>query len=299
MLQLVSRAPYQAEVEESYTESTGEACTSPVMHIHLLGTFRLSVEGLPRATVELPRLQSLLAYLALHPEVPLSRTSLASLFWPESTEAQAHTNLRNVIHKLRQSFSGAGNFIQADRHMVRWEPDTSWTLDVLIFEQAYARAEQARSKRDSAGERAFLEEVISVYLGELLPGCYDEWVFSERERLEQLYQAALERLIALHEQAGDYPAAIRVAQRLLRHDPLHEAAYRYLMRLYAASGNRAAAVRMYQNCVALLKRELGVGPSSATQALYRELFAEDESAQFTYTRPVEQRAYANALVGKA
>lgn len=289
MLQLIPIAPFQADVEEYGIDDYGERCAPPVVHIHLLGTFRLMAENLALATIELPRLQSLFAYLAMHPEMAISRSLLASLFWPDSTEAQAHTNLRNLIHKLRQALliSDAGSFIRVGRQTVRWEPALPWTLDVLAFEQACARAEQARCMRDDAAEREYLEKAVSLYGGELLPGCYDEWIFPERDRLEQAYQTALERLIDLCERAGDCAAAIYDAQCFLRHDPLHEAAYRSLMRLYTAIGNRAAAMRMYQNCVAVLKRDLSVGPSSLTQALYRELLTAEESYQFANMRLVE------------
>ena len=83
----------------------------------------------------------------------------------------------------------------------------------------------------------------------------------ERERLRQAFLSALERLILLLEQTGDYAAAIGYAQRLLRHDPLHEAMYQHLMRLHALSGDRASAVRVYHTCTTILERELGVEPS--------------------------------------
>lgn len=99
-----------------------------------------------------------------------------------------------------------------------------------------------------------------------MPECYDEWVLPERERLSQLFLDMLERLLRLREQEGDYPGAIRVAQRLLREDSLHEATYRHLIRLYATSGNRAAAIQTYQRCTAVLERELEVRPSFCRRA---------------------------------
>src|SRR2546429_5417746 len=47
-------------------------------------------------SVDMPRLQSLLAYLVLHCAAPLPRAHLAYLMWPDSTDAQALTNLRNA-----------------------------------------------------------------------------------------------------------------------------------------------------------------------------------------------------------
>jgi DNA-binding SARP family transcriptional activator len=287
-----------AGVEGSDTEDS----STPTLRINLLGTFQLDLDNTPAAGIDLPRLRSLLAYLALHRWTPLSRSYLASLFWPDSTDAQAHTNLRNLIHKLRQGFPGKGmvdTFIRSDWHMLQWQPTAPWTLDVLEFEQAITRAEQARLIQDIDAEKQALEEAVSLYRGELLPGCYDEWILPERDRLQQIYLGALERLIDLLKNVRGYYAAISIAQRLLRHDPLHESAYRRLMRLYASSGNRAAALRTYQNCVVVLERELGVEPSAATQALYDELIQAKELKQLTSPLILDNGVYANRIAEKA
>ena len=67
----------------------------PVLSLRLLGDFRLLLDETPVMGMEGVRLQSLLAYLVLHQNIPQSRTRLVSLLWPDSTKAQAHTNLRN------------------------------------------------------------------------------------------------------------------------------------------------------------------------------------------------------------
>ena len=71
----------------------------PTLRINLLGTFLITSDHIPLTNVDVPRLQSLLAYLVLHQGMPQSRTRLASLLWPDSTEEQAHTNLRNLLYK--------------------------------------------------------------------------------------------------------------------------------------------------------------------------------------------------------
>lgn len=148
----------------------------------------------------------------------------------------------------------------------------------LEFEAAIAQAEQALCMQDKATERQALEQAVQLYQGDLLPSCYNEWIQAERDRLQQSYQGALERLIELLEQAGNYAGAIRVAQRLLRLDPLQEATYRHLMRLYAARGDRGALARTYQTCASVLKRELAIEPGLTTRTTYQRLMhAEDES----------------------
>ena len=123
---------------------------------------------------------------------------------------------------------------------------------------------------DEAGAAHWLETALARYGGDLLPGCYDDWLIAEREQLRQEFAEALSDLVAMRERHGDYAAALRPAQRLLQADPLNEAAYIQLMRLHARLGDRAAVQRLYQNCVAVLERELDVEPSPATQQAYQE-----------------------------
>ena len=85
----------------------------------------------------------------------------------------------------------------------------------------------------------------------------------------------------LLEEEGDYQEAIRVAQRLLRHDSLDESAYRSLIRLYAICDNRAAAERTYQNCVTVLERELAVEPSAATREVYEQYAKHNATTKYT------------------
>lgn len=49
------------------------------LRIHLLGDFLLLADEIPVTSIDLPRLQSLLAYLLLHHNVPQARSHLAYL----------------------------------------------------------------------------------------------------------------------------------------------------------------------------------------------------------------------------
>jgi DNA-binding SARP family transcriptional activator len=247
----------------------------------LLGDLVLVSRETPVTTLTLPRAQSLLAYLVLRRSAPQHRSHLAFLFWPDSTEAQAHTNLRQLLYHLRQSLPYANHFLYADRHSLQWQPapDVTFTLDVEGFEQALATAEQAEQLQDMAAVRQALEQATRLYRGDLLPSCYDDWILPERDRFHQLFVTASERLIALLEQERAYSAAITVAQQLLRHDSLHEATYRQLMRLHALRGDRPAALRTYHTCASRLERELGTAPSEATRQVYELLLQKDAASQ--------------------
>jgi predicted ATPase/DNA-binding SARP family transcriptional activator len=240
----------------------------PELHLHLLGDFRLTCGHAPVGHLDAPRLQALLAYLVLHRDAPQPRRHLAFRLWPDSREAQARTNLRQLVHSLRRALPDADRFVHAGAQTLRWRGDAPFRLDVAEFEGALARAAAAERRGDPRALRAALERAVAVYRGDLLPSCYDDWILPERERLRQAVTGALERLVLLLEAQGDPRAAITHAQRLLRHDPLREETYRALMRLHAACGDRAGALRVYHTCVAVLERELAVAPSAATQEAY-------------------------------
>src|SRR5215831_20195485 len=106
------------------------------LHIHLLGDFRLIGDEAPVRTLNAPRLQALLAYLLLHRDAPQPRHHLAFLFWPDTTEAQARTNLRQLLHGLKQTLPEADLFVHTDAQTVQWNDDASFRLDVAAFEEA-------------------------------------------------------------------------------------------------------------------------------------------------------------------
>src|SRR5688500_5683889 len=72
----------------------------PTLHIRLLGDCSMVNGYEPVAGINTPRLHSLLAYLLLHRDAPQLRQHLAFLFWPDTGEAQARANLRQLIHEL-------------------------------------------------------------------------------------------------------------------------------------------------------------------------------------------------------
>ncbi len=247
----------------------------PTLHLRLLGDFSLIYADRQVTSLNTIRLQSMVAYLVLYHDVPQQRQHLAFLFWPDTTETQARNNLRQLLHQLRQVFPAVEHFLSADKHTLHWHPVTPFHHDVAEFEQALTEAEAATRRNDRSALQTSLERVDTLYRGELLPGCYDEWILPERERLRLRYMQALEHLLRLFEEQGDTVTAIRYAQRLLGLDPLSEDRYRRLMRLFALKNDRASAVRVYHTCVTTLQREIGVDPDPATREAYERLLQQE------------------------
>lgn len=262
---------------------------SPAVQIRLLGEFSVAVDGVAVGGLNSARLQALLGYLLLNRAAPLSRQQLAFLFWPDTSDSQAQTNLRQLLHTLRRRLPVLADSLVSDERTIRWRADAAIQLDVADFEASLARAQRLSGTEQLKA----LEEGVDAYRGALLPDCYDDWIAGERERLAQAHVAALEQCVLLHEERRAYQEAIDVARRLLAADPLHEATYRHLMRLHALDGDRVAALRVYHACVAALKRELDVEPGAAT----RELCARLVKAPGLAARPTTHDAVPS-LVGR-
>jgi DNA-binding SARP family transcriptional activator/predicted ATPase len=246
----------------------------PTLHVHLLGDFYIGYGDEPVTAINDTRLQSLLAYLLLHRHARQSRQHIAFLLWPDSNEFQARANLRKTLHHLRRKLPDAERFFHIDARSLQWRPDAAVMLDVAEFEGKLSQID-ALDAADQAPVRAALEEATALYRGDLLPGCYDDWILAEREELRQRFMEALERLARLLEDQRDYPGAIHFANRLLRYDPLNETTYQRLMRLHALAGDRAGALRIYHTCTTELQRDLGVEPGPEVQALYARLLNRD------------------------
>lgn len=258
----------------------------PTLCLSLLGDFRLICQSQPVEGVNTSRLRSLLTYLALHRDAESTRQRIAFLFWPDSEEGQARTNLRQLLHHLRQAFPDIEHYLDIDARTVRWHSNAPVCIDVAEFIQRISDAEEAAKTGDLLSERAALENAVRLYRADLLPECYDEWIEPERDRLRQLLTRTLERLTEICEQQGQYREAVGYAERLLTLDEFDESVYRLLMRLHVLNKDRASALRVYNRCVEVLGNELDIEPAAETQEAFNRLTrAASKPESFTSNEP--------------
>jgi DNA-binding SARP family transcriptional activator len=236
------------------------------VNLKVLGGFEVRIESGSSLTLPTRKTRALLAYLALSAGAGQPRDKLTALLWGDSGDRQARQSLRQALFALRRSLAPAGaGEILVEGERVALDP-AAVEVDAALFE-----------RHVRAGTPETLEHAMALYRGDLLEGLlvreagFEEWLVAERERLRELAQEALARLVALHDRRGDLDLAIRAGQRLIALDPLQEPAHRALMRLYARDGRRGAALRQYQTCLDVLQRELGTEPEAQTRELYHDL----------------------------
>src|SRR5947209_6700295 len=138
------------------------------MRINLFGNLRISSAGRPVTAVNTNRLQSLIAYLILHSDAPQPRERLAFTLWPASTESQARTNLRLILHILKRALPAECNSLVIDHFAVQWRQDGSCAVDTLEFQAAIAKAAVARAEKDWEREVQSLTFAAQLYEDDLL-----------------------------------------------------------------------------------------------------------------------------------
>ncbi|HUC09586.1 MAG TPA: BTAD domain-containing putative transcriptional regulator [Stellaceae bacterium] len=225
----------------------------------------LTIENDQRRVGKLPRkARALVAYLAVQGERPVSRERLSDLLWPYQGSEQARHSLRNCLLELRKTLGeGSRRHLVAEFANCRLQDvDT----DLSRFEQLSRSADRAELLMAA---ELYRDEFLADFVIDSEP--FQEWLASERDRTLDLICGVLQRLTALHDQAGEHDAAIRSARRLASLDALSEIGQRALIRAYARAGRRPEALRQYRTCADILKRELGVAPDAETQALANEI----------------------------
>ncbi len=217
---------------------------------------------------------ALLGFLAVHTNAPQPRQRLAGIFWPDSTEAQARTNLRRELHYLRVLL-GDDQSLVVEPLTLMWRELPTYRVDVCVFHRERQLALQALAAGD---HNAMLERgaaAVAEYHGDLLPGMYDDWVLVEREQLRRQCVELCDHLVAGWRDVGDLGRAVEYGRIRVRLEPLEELGYRTLMELQADAGDRAGAISTYHKCAEILDHELQVKPAQATEALAERLLNSD------------------------
>ena len=244
-----------------------------MLHVSVLGEQAIA-DDLAGPRMGSSRSMALLAYLVIHAQSRQPRQRIAGLLWPESTDAQALTNLRRELHQLRQVLPGEASLVVTSADLC-WRDTQTCRVDLRLFETERQAALAAAAADDNGdGVIAHADRAIAHYRGELLPGVYDDWVLEARTQLERDCADLCDLLCSARTKKGDLSEAAQAARRRIQLQPLEEAGYRALMQLQADMGDRAAAVTSYHHCASVLERELGIIPDPATRLVFQRLLTD-------------------------
>lgn len=265
-----------------------------MLRIYLLGEQRIAGRSDSAGVRHGTRSLDLLAYLILHAGTVLSRGTLAGVFWPDSGQGQARTNLRRELHHLRRLL-GDDVSVLGDGPDLSWRNSGSCRVDALVFGREYDAGRAAGERGDRAALLRHAQAAVDEYRGDLLPGNDEQWVLEQREQLRRQCVELCDLAAAAWADGGE-PARALVRRRI-ELEPLSEIGHRTLMELQIAAGDTAAALTSYHRCAALFDRELGVRPTEQMQLIYRGLTGPGPALPGP-PRPARPAAPGRVLVGR-
>jgi DNA-binding SARP family transcriptional activator len=275
--------------------------------VRLFGTLQIQRDDAPVYGLDVRKSQELLCYLLLHRDHIYPRETLAGLLWGDVSTAQARKCVRQALWQLQAALGGPTEparqrVILSTADAIQINQTATLWLDVAELEQTFALVKGRSGEELDAPTAELLRTTTRLYQGDLLEGWYQDWCIYERERLQNMYLALLDKLMAYAEAHHAYDDALASGEQILRYDRAHERTHYRMMRLHFLAGDRAAALRQYQRCAATLKEELAVEPSQRTIELQRQIKADRldllESLTTTAAPPPPATARGGIAVGE-
>lgn len=252
------------------------------LKLTLLGPFAALQNRQPITAFDSNKVRALLIYLAVerdnHP-----RELLTSLLWPEQTETNARTNLRQVLYQLRRALgdeSADPPWLLISRQSIGFNPAAPIEVDVSQFRALLAAVAGHRHEQLLTCElcRRHLDQAQALYHADFLSGFaidesepFELWRRLTQEQLHLQLLDTLHQLALIALQQADLALLLHYADRQLMFDPLREEAHRQRMWALAQSGQRTAALEQYHRCRQQLATQLGIEPDGKTVALYEQI----------------------------
>jgi len=207
---------------------------------------------------------ALLAVLATAKR-PVSRATLAEMFWGDQEECRARHSLSDALSHLRREL---GRLAIASQGTEVWlNPDAPLVVDAAAFEEAVAARDPARA--------------AALYTGPFLDGVeieagssFEQWASRERRRLETLFLQVSAQQCLAHARAREWEACGSLAARWLETAPLSVDAALYRLNAVKSPGTREAAQRAldeFDRLSARLAREFDLAPEKPVLELAQSL----------------------------
>ncbi|HRW06643.1 MAG TPA: BTAD domain-containing putative transcriptional regulator [Caldilineaceae bacterium] len=241
-----------------------------MLYLNLLGTPEFGLYGQMPLRFRTRKAQALLIYLAVTHR-SWTRDALATLFWPETDDATARKNLRDILPPLRRQLD---DYLKVDDDTIALDGANPYFCDVTTFRQVLEQPLQEIETQRLADTLALYRgEFLEGYTGARISANFEMWALRERERLHQFALVGFTTLCRRQQAAGAYEAALITNRQLLKLVPWDEAAHRQQMLLLAQSGQQAAALAHFDACCQILAEELDAEPDEETVQLYEQIHA--------------------------
>ena len=113
------------------------------LEVRLLGAVEVVLDGRRLGAFNSLRLQRFLALITVRPHLQ-HRSRLAFELWPDSSDRQARTNLRKLLHDFRHSLPDIGEFVEIDTEvrLVTGDERAEWWERAVAAYPPYAEYQE-------------------------------------------------------------------------------------------------------------------------------------------------------------
>lgn len=248
--------------------------------VQLLGPFmiQLGLEEVDDRKWQRDKSKEIFLYLLLNKNRFVPKEEIMQALWEDADDKSADRDFKVALNALLKVIepnrSARENpfFILRKQTMYRLNPKADIRTDLERFKQ-YVETGLSEKTAEKAVDQ--LLKVTALYKGKLFEEKLSvEWIAQERERVEQLYIQALERLAQSYTRLQNYGKTIEWAEKLLRIDQTWEEAYRLLMYAHYQLQNRPQSIKWYRKCQSVLQDELAIEPMETTEQMYKMIMNE-------------------------
>ncbi|MFF2628249.1 BTAD domain-containing putative transcriptional regulator [Kitasatospora griseola] len=266
------------------------------MHIHLLGTVGLAVEGAP-FPVRSHKMRTLLACLALDLGRPLSPSVLADRIWDGEPPATATATLQSHVSRLRSAlretdseaarglsqpieiaFHSGTYVLRAGAEQVDWHH----------FRRLADRAATLAEAGDDRRALTLLREAEDVWQGDPLAGLPGEWARSARILMADRKLAAELTRAEIELRLGRFTDVVPELIALAADHPWNERISVLLMTALYGCDRTAEALSVYREISQRLYDDLGTRPGEALDEIYQRILRRVPASDLV-RRPVAAR----------
>lgn len=239
-----------------------EAPAAGRLTVSCFGRFKVSASGGLEVRWRTAKAEELLAYLVHHRGEAVDRYRIMDALWDDDS-ARTSANLNTTMHLLRKTLGRLGieGIVQHNRGFYRIDTGVL-NCDYLEFEQWIAADDPLDA--DNIGR---CESIARSYDGPYLADNAYPWSEQTSKSLENDFVALLFRINDYYMQAQDYPAAVAILKKALKHAAWREDVHVRIIRAYLSGNDRIAALKQYDALKRMLRSEYRLEPGEEARAL--------------------------------
>ena len=210
----------------------------------------------------------------------VDKTEAEIKLWTRAQTELADNTLDTTLYRLRKLL-GNHMTIEVANGIVRLD-ETHVRVDAWIFaevaEELCVRMQASSISVESKEIADHCDYLFDLYKGHFLAkDRTTPWIAQMRDTLQSKFFRAIKLAGTRWQAMQEWDQAVQLYERALELDNFAEEIHRELMRCHLARGEFADVVRVFRRCRDLFSLVLGVGPSDATEKVYRQALARTSS----------------------